>query len=131
VRQRPDKRVDARADVLEVDDEQIEAVEHLRRRLARLGVETVHGHAEPLVGAVAGLDHVVLLARPEAVLGTEQRLQRAREPRVQHLGGVPETAVDRSLVAEQTETTRATQHLGWCGAGDFENRRGQPPCDQS
>ena len=48
---RVDVGVDARADVLQVDDEHVEAGEHLRRRLARVAVERIDRHA-PL-GVVA------------------------------------------------------------------------------
>ena len=75
VRHRVDVGVDARADVLQIDDQHVEAAQHLRGRLARLAVERVDRHAPRLVAAVAGLDHVLLHVRAEPVLRAEQRGQ--------------------------------------------------------
>ena len=74
---RVDEGVDARPDVLQIDDQRVEAGEHLRRRLARFAVERIHGHAPDLVLSVPRFDHVVLDVGSEAVLRPEERRQAA------------------------------------------------------
>ena len=73
---RVDVGVDPRPDILQIDDEHVEAREHVGRRLARVAVEREHRHPPPAVLAVRGLDHVVLQIRAEAVLRPEERRQR-------------------------------------------------------
>jgi hypothetical protein len=77
---RVDVRVDARADVLQIDDERVEAGQHLCRRLARLAVERVDRNLPPRVACVVGLDHVLLHVRSESVLRTEDRPDRDAAP---------------------------------------------------
>ncbi len=55
-----DKGVDARTDILEVDDEDIDEIEHLGGRLARFAVEREDRHVAARVFPMRGLDHVVL-----------------------------------------------------------------------
>ena len=76
VRHRVDERVDASADILEIDHEHVEPFEHLGRRLARFAVERVDRHLTARVALVRRLDHVVLQRGVEAVLRTEDRGQR-------------------------------------------------------
>ena len=64
--------VEARADVLEIDDERVDAVEHRRRRPAAVAVERVDRQAGLGVGfgRHVGVEHAA-----DAVLGAEQRDQ--------------------------------------------------------
>ncbi len=68
-----DVGVDAGADVLQVDDEHVDEVEHLGRRLAGLAIQREDRDAAARVGAVRRLDHVVLEIGAEAVLRPEDR----------------------------------------------------------
>ena len=70
--QRPDKGVVARANVLEVDQKGVEAVEHRCGRFAVFAVERVDRDAEPGVWCALPLDHVVLRGAGEPVLRAEQ-----------------------------------------------------------
>jgi len=74
---RVDVRVNARADVLQIDDEDIHVLEHCRPRLARVAVERVHRHAPSLVARVRRFDHVLL----EVPTGSRAVDRRGREPR--------------------------------------------------
>src|SRR5206468_10466426 len=69
---RPLEGVNARPDVLEIDEQQVYAREHLRRGRAGLRVEAVDRDAELGIDAVSRLDHVVLLLAGEAVLRAEE-----------------------------------------------------------
>src|SRR5437773_1103948 len=74
-RRRPLEGVDARPDVLELDEQQVDALQHLRRGRAGLRVEAVDRNAELGIDAVSRLDHVVLLLAGEAVLRPEEGAQ--------------------------------------------------------
>ncbi len=74
-RHRPHERVDAHADVLQVEEDRVEPREHLRRGLAHLAVQRVDGESRARVHVVARLDHVVLLLAAGTVLRAEERAQ--------------------------------------------------------
>ncbi len=86
-RRRPLESVDARADVLQVDDEGIDVGEHLRGRAAGLRVEAEDRDAEARVGAVRRLDHVVLTLTRDAVLRSEERGQPGAAQPVHDVAG--------------------------------------------
>ena len=71
VRHGVDEGVDARADVLKVDDEHVDEIEHLLGRLARLAIEREDRHVAAPVLGVRRLDHVVLQVGAVAVLRPE------------------------------------------------------------
>ena len=104
---RVDEGVDARADVLQVDDEDVEVPQHRLGRLPRFAVERVDRHAWRAVAAVRRLDHVVLQVGVEAVLRTEDRGERhafgAREP----IADMDELGVDRGRVGDDADATAA------------------------
>ena len=112
---RVDERVDARADILQIDDQDVEPAQHLGRRLARFAVEGVDRHPPYRVGRVRRLDHVVLQVRAEPVLRAEQRGQRHPRRAEDEIGGVRERRVHRGRVADEP------------GAKPFEPARGQQP----
>ena len=71
IEQRRDEGVDPAADVLEVDEDGVERAQRLAARTADLAVEAEHRDIVDRVGEVVGLDHIVLLVAPEAVLRPE------------------------------------------------------------
>ena len=71
VAQRRDERVDARAEVLQVDQQHVERLHHRRRRPAHLAVEAEDRDPVGRILVVVGLDHVVLLVAAHAVLRAE------------------------------------------------------------
>jgi len=100
VRHRVDVGVDARADVLQIDEQQIDAAQHVGGRFPRLAVERVDRHAAPLVLCVAGLDHVFLDVRSEPVLRSEDRAERHAGLHAHAIGDVPHLAVHRRGIAD-------------------------------
>src|SRR5207247_7588154 len=72
---RPFEGVNAGPNVLEIDEQQVDDREHLRRGRAGLRVEAVDRDAELGIHAVPRLYHVVLLLAGEAVLRAEEREQ--------------------------------------------------------
>ena len=121
IRHRVDVGVDAGADVLQVDDEHVEVVQHRRRRLARLAVERVDGHAPELVARVRRFDHVLLDVGSESVLRAEDRRQAAPSCRRQLVGDVDE-AGDRP-----TPGCRRRRRAGR-GASPPASSRSEPSC---
>ena len=116
VRHRVDERVDARADVLEVDDERVEALEHLGGRLARLAVERVDGDLPPAVRGVRRLDHVVLQVRMEPVLRPEDGAKRHAVRASHPFDDVAETVIDGGGIghhadAPAVEPPRCQEHF--------------------
>ena len=84
--------VDPSPDVLEVDHEHVDPVQHLRRRLSGIAVERIKRHA-PFASvelSVRRLDHVVLDIRSKAVLGPEQRDNVNRSIAKHQIDDVPE-----------------------------------------
>ena len=79
---RVDVGVDARADVLQVDDEHVEAAQHVRGRLARLAVERVDRHA-PRRGRRRAASRSCCPARRSGSRAAGRRSRRAsrRRPR--------------------------------------------------
>ena len=108
---RPGERVDPRTDVLQIDDQALQPLEHRRRGLSRLAVKAVDRHAEHFVSAVPGFDHVFLLLTPESVLRREQRGEPPGKPAGEKRRGVFEFLVHRRLVRKQSEPRRVAKHL--------------------
>ena len=73
VAQRGDEGVDAAAEVLQVHQQDIEALHHRCGRAAHFAVQAVHRDAVHGIGEVLRLDHVVLLVAAQAVLRPEGR----------------------------------------------------------
>ncbi len=70
---RPDKRVIARADILQIDKKNIEPVQHFCGRLAMFGVKTVNRDAKLRVLVTFPFHHVVLRLPEKSVLRTKER----------------------------------------------------------
>ena len=100
---RVDVGVDARAHVLEIDDQQVEAVEHRRRRFPRVAVQRVDRNAEPWMPGMSRFHHVVLDVGMESVLRPEQRRECRARQRRQPVRDVTEGAVDRRRVRDQSD----------------------------
>ena len=71
VPQRGDEGVDAAAEVLQVDQQDIERLHHRVGRPAHFAVEAEHRDAVHRIVEVRRLDHVVLLVAAQAVLRAE------------------------------------------------------------
>ena len=91
VAQRRNEGVHATADVLQVDQQYIEALHHRCGRPTNPAVQTEHGHAQLRVLEVIRLDHVVLLVSAQPVLRPESGRQlqvRKRGERIQRVGQI-------------------------------------------
>ena len=66
-----DEGIDAATQVLQIDEQHIEAVHHRRRRAAYLAVEAEHGNAVHRVDLVRRFHHVVLFVATQTVLRAE------------------------------------------------------------
>ena len=71
IAQRGDEGVDAAAQVLQIDEDHVERVQHRLGRPAHLAVEAEHRDAVHRIVEVGRLDHVVLLVAAQAVLRAE------------------------------------------------------------
>jgi len=76
VRERRDERVDPAAEVLEIDQQDVEGLHHGVGRPPHLAIQAEHGNSVHRIGEVARFDHVVLLVAAQAVLGPERRRER-------------------------------------------------------
>ena len=103
VAQRGDERVDAAAQVLQIDQQHVEAVHHGGGGTAHLAVQAEHRNAVLGVVVVRRFDHVVLLVAAQAVLGTEggddAKIANSRE----RIERVREIARHRCRVSEQRD----------------------------
>ncbi len=61
IQQRPDKRVDSGADILQIHHKRVDVAEHLGGRTTRIAVQAVDGEFSSLVERVIRFDHVRLL----------------------------------------------------------------------
>ena len=109
VRHRVDVGVNPCADVLQVDDEHIETVEHVCGRLARVAIEREDGHTPAAIRGVRRLDHVVLEIRPEAMLRPEERRERHVGVVVQPVGAVGQPRIHRRRIAHESDAPARNQ----------------------
>ena len=100
---RVDVGVDAGADVLQVDDEQIDIGKHRRRGRAGLPVQGVHRHLEPRMPRVVRLDHVVLHVRAEPVLRAEEGGQPDLGRRRRDLDDMAAAGVERGGIRDEAD----------------------------
>ena len=70
---RPDERVVTRANVLEIDEQNIEPFQHLRGRPSMLAIQTVNRNAKTRMLVALPLHHVVLGLAKKSVLRTKKR----------------------------------------------------------
>ena len=101
VAQGGDEGVDAATQILQIDQQHVEAVHHRRGGPAHLAVQAEHGDAVLGVEVVGGLDHVVLLVPAQAVLGPEGRRQLDVGQGRQGVDGVLQIAGDGGRMGEQ------------------------------
>jgi hypothetical protein len=71
--QRPDESVVARTDILKIDKQNIEILQHFRSRLAVFAVKAVNWNLKPRVLVTFPFHHVVLRLTEESVLRTKER----------------------------------------------------------
>ena len=91
VPQRGDEGVDAAAQVLQVDEQDVEGLHRCVGGFAHFAVEAEHRYAQDRVVEVRALDHVVLLVAAQPVLRAEgggQLHVAERGQRVQRVGQV-------------------------------------------
>ncbi len=93
-------REEADAGVGEVEDEDVEVAELLRRGARALAVEAVHGEPRALVAPVA---HRPVGAGVEAVLGAEEGFEAHARRRPEHVDGALPTPVDAARVRDQAD----------------------------
>ncbi len=72
---RIDERINAAADVLQIDDEGVDVFHHLLGRHPRFAVERIDHDARSLIGSVRRFDHVVLQVAANSVLRAEKSRQ--------------------------------------------------------
>src|ERR1700730_10251402 len=70
---RPDERVIARPDILEINKQNIEIFQHLRGRFAVFAVQTVNGNVKTRVLVTFPFHHVVLRLAEKPMLRTKKR----------------------------------------------------------
>ena len=97
-----DESIVAGSDVLEVEDEGVEARQHLGGRDAGLPVEALHGKARGGIAAVLDLDEVLGVG-PDAVLGAEEGGEAEGPGAFQGEGGMLEVGRDRGRVGDEPD----------------------------
>ena len=70
---RPDERVIARPDILEINEQNIEIFQHFRGRLAVFAVQTVNGNVKTRVLVTFPFHHVVLRLAKKPMLRAKKR----------------------------------------------------------
>ncbi len=105
VAQRRDEGVDARAEVLQVDEQNVERLHHRGRRPAHFAVQAEDRDPVGRVDVVGRLDHVVLLVAAHAVLRPECGGQAEVLMRCERIDRVREIGGDRGRVGEQGDAT--------------------------
>src|SRR6185369_7607911 len=65
--------IDATANILHIENENVDTLQHLVGRFSRLAVKRMDGQAGLSIDTVPGLDHVVLNVATYSVLRTKQR----------------------------------------------------------
>ena len=99
-----DVGVDARADVLQIDDQDVEVPQHLRRRLARLAVERIDRHAPHARRARARVSIMLSCTSDRnPCCGPKMAASLAVGRAAQPIGDVPELAVDRRRIADDAD----------------------------
>src|SRR5439155_8384229 len=116
---RPNKGVVARADVLQINQQEIEILQHLARRLAMFAVQTVNRYSKLWMFVTSPFNHVVLGFAAIAVLRTEERAQLKQVPifALENLGSVFQLRIHRRRMQECTDA-RAAQVV-WPKLGEI------------
>ena len=112
IRHRVDVGVNACADVLQVDDQRLDAVEHFRCWFSRFAVERVDRHPPQLVVRVRRFDHVFLEIRSEPMLRTKDGRQGGAVIRRDPVGRVDKLVIDRGWVADHADTPSVQRASG-------------------
>jgi len=101
VAQRREEGVDAAAQILQVDQQHVEAVHHRRGRASDFPVQAEHRDVVHRVGEVGRFDHVVLLVPAQPVLRAERRNQLEVPERRERIQRVHQIARHRRRMREQ------------------------------
>ena len=113
VSHRRDVGIEARADVLDIEHERVEALQLFRRGpLAVAAIEAVDGDSTALVDAIGNVRLVQFSAQP--VLGREDRFEADIWRRGQQVDVAPPQAVDPRVVGQEPDflATQACETLG-------------------
>ena len=117
VAQRGDEGVDAAAEILQVDEQDVEAVHHRGGRPAHFAVEAEDGNAELRVEEIRRFDHVVLLVAAQAVLRAEGGAQLDVGQGGEGVERMRQVGGDRGRVGEQGDAL-AGQRAAQGGVGE-------------
>src|SRR5207249_6793113 len=104
---RPNKGVVARADVLQINQQEIDIPQHLARRLAMFAVQTINRYPKSWMFVASPFNHVVLGLAAIAVLRTEERTQLKQLPifATENLGSVLQLRIDRRGMKKRTNAS--------------------------
>src|SRR4029453_7227832 len=128
---RPNKGVVARTDVLQINQQEIQILQHFARRLAMFAVQTVNRYPESRMFVTSPFNHVVLGLAAITVLRTKERAHLKEPPifALENLGSVLQLRIDRCGVQERTNTPAA--QFEWPKLGqviDGKEHRHISPC---
>src|SRR6266487_3951872 len=120
---RPNKGVVARPDVLQINQQEIEILQHLARWLAMFAVQTVNRYPKSWVFVTSPFNHVVLGLAAIAVLRTEERTQLKQLPifALENLESVLQLPINRRRMQERTNTPAA--QFAWPKLGQVIDRK--------
>src|SRR2546425_752213 len=88
------KGVDAAADALKIDDDDVDVFQHPFRRLARLAIKRINWNVSLTIDSVRCLDHVVLHVAANSVLWSEQSREVNSRMIVKQIGSVTKRMID-------------------------------------
>jgi len=105
VEQGRDEGVDAAAQVLQVDQDHVKAVDHCRGRAAHLAIEAEHRDAVHRIGEIRAFNHIVLLVAAQPVLRPEGGGQLDVVERGQGIERMHQISGHRGRMREQRDAT--------------------------
>ena len=105
VPERGDEGVDAAAEILQVDQQDVEGVHHGVGRAADFAIEAEHRDLVDGIAEIRALDHVVLLVTAQAVLGAEGGGEIQVRQGGQGVEGVGEVLRHRGRVGQQGDAS--------------------------
>ena len=109
IRHRVDEGVDPTANVLHIENQNVDILKHCLGRLASFAVKRIDWQAGLAIRGMISLDHVVLNVAPNAVLGSEQRLQILSRLLMKEIGHVLVFVIDGCLIADKSDYAHLTR----------------------
>ena len=98
-----EKGIDPGADIDEIDQQHVDRLEHRPRRVPAFAIEAVERQAGAAIGLMRRFHHIVLLLGEKTVLRRKQAGQPGAEFFLQQQPSVPQMAVGRGLVGQQSQ----------------------------